>query len=379
MDKHTFLQSNQTDSELDIGLEPSHKNETLSHKETRQIVTPYAFFVADDLLGTPLAAPFRRGFGMLIDLFCIALLTQISSLILAAITAWTFFKAGNRLKTKKRFNAGRIFLRLLVTLLLFIVAVGIFDEINDNNTSNDNLPDPSANIDDTSRGVELIALTASYLLDTKTMKQQVTQGECEPAFDCFQTLGQELVGDMVDIGLNKNIVDKALERYLQSVSEILSASQQTELTNQLQQFVESKQIVKINDKTSSVVPDNHNVENQKTYTQSKGFINWLENAVEELGLGLGWAALYFSVFTAWWKGQTPGKRLLGMKVIKLDNSYLNLWDSFGRYGGYAAGLATGLMGFLQVFWDPNRQAIHDKISGTLVIDLRKPKVPFINK
>jgi hypothetical protein len=384
MDKHTSLQPSQTNSQLDIGLDPetlgpSNKNEILSHKETRQIVTPYAFFVADDLLGTPLAGPFRRGFGMLIDLFCIALLTQVSSFVLAAIAAWTFFKAGNRLKTKKRFNAGRIFLRMLVALLLFIVAVGIFEEINDNNTSGDNLPDPSANINDTSREVELLALTAIYLLDTKAMKQQVTLGECGPAFDCFQTLGQELVEDIVDIGLDRNIVDKALERYLKSVSEILSAPQLTELTNQLHQFVESKQIVKINDKPLSVMPDNHNVENNKPYTQSKGFINWLENVVEELGLGLGWAAFYFSVFTAWWKGQTPGKKLLGVKVIKLDNSPLNLWESFGRYGGYAAGLATGLMGFLQVFWDPNRQAIHDKISETLVIDLRKPKVPFIKK
>jgi uncharacterized RDD family membrane protein YckC len=101
--------------------------------------------------------------------------------------------------------------------------------------------------------------------------------------------------------------------------------------------------------------------------------------MEEQGLGLGWAALYFSVFAVWRKKQTPCKRLLGMKVIKLDNSYLNLWDNFGRYGVDAAGLATGLIGFLQVFWDPNRQAIHDKIYVTLVIDLRKPKVPFINK
>jgi hypothetical protein len=57
--------------------------------------------VADNLLGTPLAMPFRCGLGILIDLFCIALLTQISSLILAAIAVWTFFRAGNRLKTKK--------------------------------------------------------------------------------------------------------------------------------------------------------------------------------------------------------------------------------------------------------------------------------------
>jgi hypothetical protein len=35
-----------------------------------------------------------------------------------------------------------------------------------------------------------------------------------------------------------------------------------------------------------------------------------------------------------------------------------------------------LSGFLQVYWDPNRQAIQDKISETLVINIRKPKVAF---
>ena len=36
-------------------------------------------------------------------------------------------------------------------------------------------------------------------------------------------------------------------------------------------------------------------------------------------------------------------------------------------GGYAAGLATGLLGFAQIFWDKNRQAIHDKIAETAVV------------
>jgi uncharacterized RDD family membrane protein YckC len=36
-------------------------------------------------------------------------------------------------------------------------------------------------------------------------------------------------------------------------------------------------------------------------------------------------------------------------------------------GGYAAGFATGLLGFAQVFWDANRQGIHDRIVGTVVI------------
>ena len=97
-----------------------------------------------------------------------------------------------------------------------------------------------------------------------------------------------------------------------------------------------------------------------------------------MGLGFGWAAFYFTVFTAWFDGQTLGKKLLRIRVIQLDGTKLSLWDSFGRYGGYGAGFATGLLGFLKIFWDANRQAIQDKISATVVIDLNRAKQNMID-
>jgi hypothetical protein len=104
-----------------------------------------------------------------------------------------------------------------------------------------------------------------------------------------------------------------------------------------------------------------------------GVRGWLRTLAEDLGLGFGWGALYFSAFLAWGKGQTPGKRLLRLRVVRLDRKPITLWVAFERYGGYAAGFATGLLGFAQVFWDANRQAIHDRISGTVVIrDGAKP-------
>ena len=388
MEKHITLETSQSDDSVESGTTDNvHSTAHLTREETRQIVTPYAFFVADDLLGTPLAGPFRRGFGLLIDLFFITLLTQVSSLVLAAVAAWTFFRAGNRLKTKKRFNGVRIFLRLLVALLLFVVAMGIVDEINEDNPSDRDISDASVNTDNTVKGITIVALSAKFLLKTKAMKQHVAQGECEPAYDCLQNLGEELVQDVVAIGLDRDAIEGILEGYLGSVSENLTGEQQTELTAHLQQFIETKKtannsleqesIEQATTEQSPIKLVGNNSEKDKPYTQTKGFIRWFENLVEELGLGFGWSAFYFSIFTAWWKGQTPGKKMMGMKVIKLDNTSLNLWESFGRYGGYAAGFATGLTGFLQVFWDPNRQAIQDKISETLVIDLRKPKVPFV--
>lgn len=387
MEKHITLEASQSDNNVESeSTDNIHSIADLTRKETRQIVTPYAFFVADDLLGIPLAGPFRRGFGLLIDLFFITLLTQVSSLVLAAVAAWTFFRAGNRLKTKKRFNGVRVFLRLLVALLLFVVALGIVDEINEENHSVRDPSNAAVNTDTSVEGITLVALTAKFLLKTNAMKQQVAQGECEPTYDCLQSLGEELVQDVVAIGLNRDAIEGILEGYQDSVSENLSNEQHTELTSHILQFIDIKKTAYDNksneqasiEKLPTKLVENHS-EKDNSYTQYKSLINWLKKLVEELGLGLGWAAFYFSIFTAWWKGQTPGKKMMGMKVIKLDNTPLNLWESFGRYGGYAAGFATGLTGFMQVFWDPNRQAIQDKISETLVIDLRKPKVPFIKE
>lgn len=97
-------------------------------------------------------------------------------------------------------------------------------------------------------------------------------------------------------------------------------------------------------------------------------VDWIKGLIHDLGLSFGWAAVYFTIFTSLWEGQTPGKRLMGLRVLQLDGTALSISDSFGRYGGYGAGLATGLLGFMQVLWDPNRQAIHDKISATVVVD-----------
>jgi len=88
------------------------------------------------------------------------------------------------------------------------------------------------------------------------------------------------------------------------------------------------------------------------------------------GRGFGWAVAYFTLLPFWWKGQTVGKRLFGLRVVELTGRPLGLMASFGRYGGYAAAMATGGAGFAQVLWDDNRQAIQDKIAHTVVVDLR---------
>jgi len=85
--------------------------------------------------------------------------------------------------------------------------------------------------------------------------------------------------------------------------------------------------------------------------------------------------MYFAILMPWMKGATPGKKLMGIRVVRLDGQPVTWWHAFERAGGYAAGLATGLLGFAQILWDPNRQAIHDRVAGTVVIRAGARRVP----
>lgn len=93
----------------------------------------------------------------------------------------------------------------------------------------------------------------------------------------------------------------------------------------------------------------------------------------EFGIGYGWALVYFTMLPVWWRGQTVGKRLLGLRVVELTGKPMTPLLGFKRFGGYLAGMATGGLGFLQLLWDPNRQALQDKAAHTVVLDERGPR------
>ncbi|WP_221032778.1 RDD family protein [Actomonas aquatica] len=98
--------------------------------------------------------------------------------------------------------------------------------------------------------------------------------------------------------------------------------------------------------------------------------SWLRLAADTsrtMGFTFGWAGVYFTLTTLLLRGRTVGKLILRTRVVRLDGQRLTGMDAFIRNGGYAAGLATGLIGFARLLWDPNRQAIQDRIAGTVVI------------
>jgi uncharacterized RDD family membrane protein YckC len=86
------------------------------------------------------------------------------------------------------------------------------------------------------------------------------------------------------------------------------------------------------------------------------------------------SVLYFSVALKLMNGQTPGKKLMKIRVVSLTHHGMGWWQSIERALGYGASLLEGGFGFFQFYLNPNRMCVHDRIAETIVIDLRKTRV-----
>lgn len=76
--------------------------------------------------------------------------------------------------------------------------------------------------------------------------------------------------------------------------------------------------------------------------------------------------IYYTFYHGYY-GQTLGKMLLGLKVIKTNGEELSYSISLKRWFGYfASGFFFGI-GYLMPIFTQNRQALHDKIADTFVI------------
>lgn len=316
----------------------------LTEAETREIVTPYAFRVHGDLLGLPLARPWRRALAILIDGTLVGLLSLVSPAVLM-LAASLFLWNGARKPQVRR----RGLLRVLALVGALAGTLGIL-----------------ASSESVRGGVEKTA----HVVRVAAYRGDVESGACRDDA-CARDRLDDLAW-LVTHGLMEDD-DPALnfDEYLQGLA--LEPGEREDLWRSYQNHLQVLQpVVRSEDAaTPEITPPRRESPNEPSYS----VLGWARGVLQDLGLSLGWAALYFSAFTALWKGQTPGKRLLRLRVQMLRGGRISWWDAFSRFGGYGAGFATGLLGFLQLTWDANRQAIQDKIAGTVVIYDKAPREP----
>ena len=90
---------------------------------------------------------------------------------------------------------------------------------------------------------------------------------------------------------------------------------------------------------------------------------------------------YFALFEWLWDGQTPGKRLLKLRVIREDGRPITLWEAIARnllrifdtFPGFFVPVYS--IGLIAVFLSNRDQRVGDLFAGTVVIREREDEAP----
>ena len=92
-------------------------------------------------------------------------------------------------------------------------------------------------------------------------------------------------------------------------------------------------------------------------------------------LGLGALAVVMSLavagyYEAWFitrKGATPGKMILGLKVVRARGGRIGWGLATGRFFAYMLSGLTLYVGYLMAAWDEEKRSLHDRICDTRVV------------
>jgi hypothetical protein len=387
--------------------------------DPRTIVTPYAFSVHPELLGRPLATPWQRLGAISLDLVVIFGLSRIGGTTLAVASGilllWLALKkpAKDALGWAFRGFVGCLGATILGITLIAVGGVHYLARLENDPEAQAELRSRISEIAD-SAGLDLnlavegspesirLEDLAEIVPNLFALRRAEDGAEAREIARSIATTAREggvplqdirlsLMGLMPDdapwSGEADDIIDEVMAELRRGIPEEVPAQGEapaapSQEASAISDSLALDSIATLNNLVVTLDEERRDVEAELTRTErqleeaeNRTPLDWLGTLIDDLGLGFGWAALYLTLTHTWWKGRSIGKKIFRTRVVMIDNRPLNLWLSFERAGGYAAGFATGLLGFAQVFWDPNRQAIHDKVSETFVIQDGKSPVP----
>jgi len=83
--------------------------------------------------------------------------------------------------------------------------------------------------------------------------------------------------------------------------------------------------------------------------------------------GQMWLSLIYVVGFWIWKSATPGKMILGLKIVDAEGKSITWQKAAIRYIGFIISGAVICLGFIWAAFDAKKQGWHDKLAGTFVV------------
>lgn len=369
------------------------------------VITPASFQISQGIIGLPLARPSRRLVAMLLDLAIVALLVKTAGPVLLGLAAaWFAFRVSGKVAGAGTRPLGRV-VRLSVrgfgALILFLIATSVWRK---GAQGVRNFVGANVQVSVTNRdGTDSVRVSP---LEAATVVPQMAALQNARTEEEAQRLAREVANGFRAAGFEEEQLRETMEGMAENsdhewmeraVENALTAPQPAAadatgsvgadslarayaaymaagdtaaaraIQPQLASVVARDSLDALRGELRQTERERRELAGEVDRLENRGVLHAIQEFLDELGIGFGWTGLYFTAFLTLWRGQTPGKKLAGVRVVRLNGQPMTLWTSFERFGGYAAGLVTGLLGFAQVYWDRNRQMIHDKIVETVVV------------
>jgi uncharacterized RDD family membrane protein YckC len=95
----------------------------------------------------------------------------------------------------------------------------------------------------------------------------------------------------------------------------------------------------------------------------------LDTTLEKVLAAVAWIAVVATYFVLFWStaGQTPGMRLMGLRVMTPGGDHPGVKRSVVRVIGLALAIVPLFLGFVPVLLDARRRALQDFLAGTVVL------------
>lgn len=105
---------------------------------------------------------------------------------------------------------------------------------------------------------------------------------------------------------------------------------------------------------------------------------WMVAGILLVNFLLFWG--YFSLFEAFWNGQTPGKRLLKIRVIKDSGRQITLFEALARNLLRVIDMLPTLylVGVISMICNREQKRLGDFVAGTIVVHERSDEQPLLS-
>jgi uncharacterized RDD family membrane protein YckC len=374
--------------------------------DQKRIITPEHFQVAPNILGLPLASPTRRAVAMAIDLILILMLVKAGGVLLGFAAVILLFRMSSRKQPGGSFikRSVQMSLRVVGAIILFVLVLDGWDKVRERvaGTADDVDTVPSNAVNTAGAGdLELnfgardLPVIGGSLFALGRAEDSASVSEA--ATKILQTAQRagatpeqirEARGDLIEMMAERadsseiRAVDGAVlsltgppvpvdtrvaETWVEAVASNDTATAAA-YHDTLKHVIAGSEINALEARSARFEQERDSLQDElEDAREAHGVRSFIAGAADDLGVGFGWSAVFFTAFLALWRGQTPGKKFTGVRVLRLDGKPIGWWIAFERFGGYAASLSVGLLGFFQILWDRNRQGLHDKACETVVV------------